>query len=187
MKAYDATTITALGQPNARLVIFLEMVLDGPVYVRYVTAGFDLVWNSVTWSGMGAIMSIDPIRETGSVESVGLKVTFSGVPSDLLSLALQTNVMGRTATMWVGVYSEAGALVATPVKEFEGRIDNLEISDMADNSQVVLSIESRLVTLLRAENLLYTDAEQRRRNATDGSMRFINTVVERTLAFGPKR
>jgi hypothetical protein len=187
VKSYDPSVITALGAPNVRLVMFIELELDGPFYVRYAAIGHDIVWNSVTWSGLGKVLAVDPIREIGSIESTGVRLTLSGVPSDLISLARQEHVLGRRATIWVGVYSEAGALIAAPVKEFEGRIDNMEIDDASDNSQVLVSLESKLVSLMSAENALYTDAEQRRRSPNDGSMRFVNTVVERTLAYGPKQ
>jgi len=186
VKTYDPTVLTALAQSNVILVLFIELELDD-VTVRYCTSGYDLEWDSHTWSGMGAVMSVEPFTETNRVEAIGWKLVLSGVPSDLISLALQENVVGRRATAWVGVYTTAGVMVDAPVKEYEGRMSHMDLDDQPTNSQIIVAVESRLVSLLGAEDSLWTDAEQQRKYPGDEGLKFISITAERTLSFGPKR
>jgi hypothetical protein len=186
MRDYDATAIAALGEAGTRLVMFIELAFDGQT-ARYCTAGTDIDWNSVTWSGLGSVLSVDPIRHTNRVEAVGWKIGLSGVPTSLLSLAASTPVLGRRASAWIGAYNEAGALIYTPRKAIEASMSHFDIEDQPQNAQVVLSIESKIIRLMQPNGALWTDAEQRRRNPNDQGMKFISITAERTLAYGPRQ
>lgn len=193
MIAVDSATLAALSDAKVRLALFLELELDGAVFVRYCTAGTNLQWqppsagSPVAWQGMGSLMAIDPVREAGGLEVIGWMVTLSGVPSDLLSLAAAEDVVGRRATAWIAVYDEAGAIVGSPFKRFEGRINDMPIEDEPKDSKVRLRIESRLIAMQRAPNSYWTQADQRKRYSTDDGFRFTEITAARTLRFGPKQ
>ena len=136
---------------------------------------------------MGSVLSVAPIREANGLEVIAWEVTLSGVPSDLLSLAASEDVVGRRATAWIGVYTEAGALVSTPFKKFEGRISDMPILDDPKEAKVVVRIESRMITLTRAKPSYWTNADQKKRYPTDDGLKFTDITAARTLKFGPRQ
>lgn len=187
----DPVVQAALESDSVRLVLFLELALDGDVFVRYCTAGADLQWEPpsadepVTWNGMGAVLGVDPIIEAGSLEVLAWDVTLSGVPSDLLALAALEEVVNRDATAWIGVYTEAGALVGAPFVKFRGQINAMPIDDDPKDSKVILRLESRLIWLLRPSNAYWTNADQKARFPDDDGLKFAEITAARTLRYGP--
>lgn len=181
----DASTIAALSAAKVRLALFIELAFSAATE-RYVTAGPDIVWNSQTWTGNGAVQSVDAVGETAGLEALGWQIVMSGVASARLAQAAGTVVVGRRATAWVGVYNEAGALVATPFKKFEGAINDMVIEEGPTETKVTIRVESRLIWLLRGKASYWTHAEQRRRYPTDDGFKFTDTVAAKTLKYGPR-
>jgi hypothetical protein len=191
-----AKTLTA-GQQNALdatavwPVLFIEIDWhsdDAPGPGRYVTAGAPITWNTYSWTATGNLVDIAPIVETGEVVAEGLKITLSGAPSSLVSIALQGKVQGRRVTMWLGVLDADGALIDDPVKEFEGMGDTLDITDAPDKSTIVFKVESRMAALLGSVTRRYTDEDQKKFHPNDRIFKYVAQQVERGVpAFWAKR
>jgi hypothetical protein len=191
ISGFTSAMIAAMSAPTPRMVLFIELALDAGLTPRYCTAGHDIVWNGATWAGMGSVLEVDPIRETSRVEAVGWTITFTGVPTDIVSMAAGEQVRGRRCTEWIGVYNDTtGALIDAPVLRREGRMSHMTLNYTTGGSgtgTVVLSVESRLIALMDAENSLWTHAEQQRLYPGDTSLEFVSVTAERVLAFGPKQ
>ncbi len=189
----DPDVQAALESDSVRLVEFLELALDGDVFVRYCTAGADLKWEppsageEVTWNGMGSVLTLAPIVEAGSLEALAWDITLSGVPEDLLALVALEEIVNRDATAWIGVYDEDGALVGPPFLKFRGQMNAPEIDDDPKDSRVVIRVESRLLWLLRAPDTYWTNADQKARFPDDDGLKFSEITPARTLRFGPAR
>ncbi len=181
----DASTITALSAGTVRLALFVELAFDSGTE-RYVTAGPDIQWNGFTWTGGGAIQSVDAIGEAAGLEALGWQIVMSGTASARLSQAASAIVVGRRASAWVGVYDAAGALVSTPFLKFQGAVNDMVIEEGPKVSKVTIRVESRLIWLLRAKSTFWTNAEQKRLYPTDDGFKFTDTVNARTLKYGPR-
>ncbi|MFM1991284.1 MAG: hypothetical protein RJA99_4241 [Pseudomonadota bacterium] len=186
MIAVDAATIAALSAAKVRLAMFVELALDAGSR-RYVTAQPDIAWNGFTWLGGGRIVSMQPLAESAGLEALGWEITLAGTDSAMVSDAAQTVMVGRRASVWVGCYDEAGALVSTPFLRMQGAINDMTIVDTDATATIVLRIESRLIWMLKARSTYWTNAEQKRRYPTDDGFKFTDITSQRTLKFGPRQ
>lgn len=186
MISVDAATIAALSGPKVRLAMFVELALDS-FTLRYVTAQPDISWLGYNWLGNGALISIAPLAEAAGMEAMGWEFTLSGTDSARVAFAAGTAVVGRRASMWIGVYDESGVLVSTPFLKFQGAINDCVIQDDGEESRIVVRVESRLIWLLRAKATYWTNAEQKRRYPTDDGFKFADIVAARTLKYGPRQ
>lgn len=148
MKTLTTALSNLFAGDHVSTVVFVELQFASGTH-RYCTAGQSIVWNGNTWVGVGAIASIEAIKESEGLQATGMKMMLSGVPSSLISLALGEAVQGKTAKMWVAGISAAGAVVADPVLEFQGRVDTLFINDSQSSCSIGINVESRMADFQR--------------------------------------
>ncbi len=85
----DITTAfaTALADQQLRPVIFFEgQFATG--WVRIWSGIGDVAWNGETWTGAGSLLGLGSIDETGEVVAGGTAISLSGVPLDLVQMAI---------------------------------------------------------------------------------------------------
>ena len=98
--------------------------------LRFATAGHDVYHDSATWTGAGALGSIEVIGEGLNLEARGVRLSLSGIPTSLVSAALSEPVQGRRLRIWVAAFDPAThAILADPALEWDGRIDQMQIVD----------------------------------------------------------
>lgn len=148
MKSLTTGMTNLFAGEHAGTVAFVELQFTSGTH-RYCTAGQTISWNGYDWVGVGAIASIEPVKESEGIQATGLQMTLSGVPTSLISLALGEAVQGKTARMWVAGISAAGAVVADPVLEFQGRVDTLFVSDSQSSCSIGINVESRMADFQR--------------------------------------
>lgn len=188
MKSISSGQQAALEAAFALPVLFAEVDWAEGLE-RYVTAGADMSWNGYTWKGIGDVVQIDPVTETDAVEATGVRFTLAGVASSRISQALSTQSQGRRATLWLGVLNPSTlALIDTPPKEFEGRLDAPAIEELPDETgtvQTVVSItaESRMASLLGAAVRRYTNEDQLKFAPGDTFFKFAAEMAERLIVF----
>jgi hypothetical protein len=185
-KTVTANQQTALSAPTVRPVLFLEMDFASGV-ARYVTAGASIAWNTYDWLAVGNLIDIGPIEETSELSASGIKLTISGVPSSLISLALGEAIQGRRITIWFGLIDSAGALIDTPVKEWEGRMDVMSVKDTAGAATIEMTCESRMAALLGSVTRRYTDEDQQAHFPGDDIFKFVPQMTEKVLGWNPRR
>ena len=186
MKPIDSTMQAALSGNRVVFVVFAELQFRTGIQ-RYCTAGHDLVWNSYTWKGLGGVVSIEPIQESAEIKSIGVRLSLSGVPVAMRSLALNEKPQGTFAKLWVAVYDESvGALVGTPMAEYVGRMDTLELNLREGVCTVSVNVESPLADLQRPAGGRFTDADQQSRFPGDKFFEFVPQQAERELIFFSK-
>lgn len=183
MKTIGTAMQTALESDHVEFLIFAELDFDSGTE-RYTSAGMDLSWNGYTWKGLGGLASISEIRESTTLEAIGVRLSLSGVPTAMISLALQDNPQGRVATLWLAVFdSDAGTLVDTPMAEYVGRMDVLQIVRGSQQCTINVNVESRLADFARPSNGRYTDPDHQERVPGDKFFEFVPQMVERELIF----
>jgi hypothetical protein len=189
MKSISIAQQAALELAHAVPVLFAEVDwYEG--LERYVTAGADMAWNGYTWKGIGDLVDVAPVVESDSVEANGVRFTISGVPSSRISQALATQSQGRRATLWVGVINSATmALIDTPIREFEGRLDAPAVGETKDETSgatvttVSITAESRMASLLGAAVRRYTNEDQLKFAPGDTFFKFAAEMAERLVIF----
>ena len=131
-------------------ILLVELVFDSAT--TRVWSGYgDLTWGARTFTGAGTLGAVSPVEEATELRATGVDLTLSGIPSDVLSLALSEPYQGRLATIWLGAMNpDTFALIADPYQIFAGRMDVMTVSDSGDTGKVTISVESRLIDLERS-------------------------------------
>ena len=60
------------------------------------------MYQGVEWVGTGNLLSVSSIEETTELAVRGATITLSGVPSEVISLALQSAYQGRVSNIYFG-------------------------------------------------------------------------------------
>lgn len=183
-QTYDAKDLGAvadnLGQPVVRPFFAIDLLLDDPLY--FWTGLGELTLGGVTYTGAGNLLNVSTISETGDIRAANATITLSGIPSSMLSLALQTKYHGRLAKIKFGLTS----LVLSTL--FVGYMDQMSIDEGPDTSTIALSLESKLVDLERPRIIRYTSEAQAIRFPNlpyaDKAFEFVNDLQTRPLLWG---
>jgi hypothetical protein len=183
VKSISVGQQSALDAAHAVPVVFAQLDFASDNVQRYCTAGATIAWSGYNWLGTGGLVNIEPIRETGAIESVGLRLTMSGVPSTLVSLALQGEFQGRPITLWLAMLDADGALIGDPVTEYAGRLDTMTIVDGEDSATISVTVESEMASLMGASIRRYTDADHQKDYSGDLIFQYVAQMKEKALPF----
>ena len=134
----------------------------------------------------------------------GATISLSGVPTDLLSLALSEPYQGRVCNIYFGTFStgkvlqESGSFIllqdgskivleATKTgfnQLFSGYMDQMNISDGGETSTIELMVENRLIDLERARVARFTSGYQKSIYPNDLGLDFIEDLQDKDIVWG---
>ena len=168
----------------------------------------ELSHNSVTYTGTGQLLQISELSETAEISARGAVITLSGIPSNLLSLALTEAYQGRVCEIHFGaidanrVYlvgedgeyilaEDSSRIVLTDTGEpneivlvFSGYMDQMSIDEGPETSTIALAVESKLIDLERPRVFRYTDSNQKARFPADKAFEFVEDLQDKRFSWG---
>ena len=184
----------------------VEMLFDGNQTLRLWTGYGTLVYQGQEWYGTGSILQIDSVEETTEIAAKGASLTLSGVPQEVLSLALIEPYQGRKANIYFGNFSkglillessdfilledgskislEAGSTNLSQI--FSGYMDQMNIEETAETCTVQLTLENKLVDLERARVARFTSAYQKSLYPGDLGLDFVESLQDKEIVWGRK-
>ena len=178
-----AAFAAALADQHLRPVIFFEgQFATG--WVRIWSGLGEISWNGDTWSGAGSLLGLGSIDESGEVVAGGTSVSLSGIPLDLVQLAIEEARQGLPGRVWLGLLTEEGQIIADPVLAFAGRLDVPEITDDAESCRITISYESRLIDLNTARSWRYTHESQQALHPGDRGFEYVTAIQDREITWG---
>lgn len=198
------TTLDLLDDSVIYPFFAVELLFDGNETLRLWTGVGTLVYQGVSWVGTGSLLQIDTIEETSEIAAKGATVTLSGVPSEVLSLALSEPYQGRQAKIYFGTFSR-GALLQedaayillqdgskilledrkTDLTEiFAGYMDQMNIEENTETSTIQLTIENKLIDLERPRTARFTSAYQKSIYPNDLGLDFVEDLQTKELYWG---
>ena len=203
----DLSTITIENiEANVVYPFFaVELLFDGANTLRMWTGQGTLVLDDGTqWVGLGTLLSISAIEETSEMAVKGATLTLTGVPSEVLSLALSQPYQGRVCNIYFGTFStgailqESGSFLllqdgskiniqdgSTGFNQiFSGYMDQMNIQEDADTSTVSLIVENKLVDLERARVARFTSGYQKSIYPSDLGLDFIEDLQDKQIPWG---
>lgn len=203
----DPSTIDAISEDVVYPFFAVELKFDGDEILRMWTGQGTLVLDDGTqWAGTGELLNISSIEETAEMAVKGATLTLSGVPSEVLSLALSEPYQGRVCDIYFGTFSRGSLLQETgsyillqdgsrinlEVGEkgfnqlFSGYMDQMNIDDGGETSSIELKVENRLVDLERARVSRYTKFYQQSVYPDDDGFNFVEDLQTRKVPWGRK-
>ena len=104
----------------------------------------------------------------------------TGIDPVKISIAMQAYYFERPMRSHAGLIDNAGALVADPVKVFEGTMDTMPIN-LGEYATVSMTCENRLADWKRPSQRRWTDAEQQHRFPGDVGFDYVARLVDKEI------
>lgn len=155
-----------------------EVVVVEPIYLWTGIGQIEI--DGITYTGAGNLLAISDISETSDISAQGVTLSLSGIPSNLLALALTVPYTGRLCKIKFGLM--ASPIVTTTL--FIGYMDQMNIVDGADTANITLMVESKLIDLDRPRTQRYTSENQKARFAGDLAFDFVSDLQDKPLSWG---
>lgn len=155
-------------------------------------SGDVLLWDGVgnltldgeTYLGASTLVGVSEVIETDRVEAAGFKVTLSGIPSSLLSIALTEDYQERPAKIWFAFLNASGAVVADEIVIFAGRMDVMSIQEGGATATIEVALESYLVDGGRARKRELTPEDQAIDYPADTGFRMVAPLQDAQILWG---
>ncbi len=177
----------AVAEETAKSVVRPCIFFEGQFvsgYLRLWTGKGEITWNSETWTGAGNLIGMSQLTETTDIGPTRLSASLSGVPIDLVSLAISDARQGMTGRVWVGVLDETGAVIADPVQAFSGRLDVPTIQDGAETCTVTITYVSRWIDITTTREFRYTHEGQKLFFPNDRGFEFVTALQDKEVRWG---
>lgn len=141
-------------------------------------------WDGKTWTGTGNLLGISGIQEGVALRANAVAFQLTGMPTSLISIALNETYQGRSAKMWLGFLDSSDAVIADPVQVFGGKMDVMAINDEGETATIQLSVESELADLERPRVRRYTDEDQHIDYPDDQGFKFVAGLQDKKINWG---
>tara|TARA_R100001509_G_scaffold156746_1_gene120259 strand:- start:36 stop:608 length:573 start_codon:yes stop_codon:yes gene_type:complete len=142
------------------------------------------VANTQTYNGVGDILSISDIEESQDISAKGINLTLNGIPSNLLTHALNTPYQGRLCNIHFGFIDWSNPTTQNGMLAFTGYMDTMVIDEGPETSTIRTSVESRLIDLERPRTRRYTTENQKQRFSGDKAFDFVESLQNQRLQWG---
>lgn len=204
----DLSTITIESIEEGVVYPFFatELRFDNNVVRMWTGQGTLILEDGTEWIGLGQLLNISSIEETSEMAVKGASISLSGIPSELLSLALSEPYQGRVAKVYFGTFQQGSVLqesasyillqngsrinlesTSTGFNElFSGYMDQMNIEESGDTSTIEMAVENKLIDLERARVARYTSGYQKSVYPNDLGMDFIEDLQDKQIPWGRK-
>ena len=172
--------------------------------LRLWTGVGTLTFEGVAWTGAGTLLNVSSIEETTEIAAKGATLSLTGIPSEVVSLALSTPYQGRTCKIYFGMFAkgslqkesnnyillEDGSRIeledrATGLTEiFSGYMDQMDIEELPETSTIHLKVENKLVDLERARVARYSSSYQKSIYPTDFGLDLVESIQDKEIVWG---
>lgn len=183
-----------------------ELRFDDNIIRMWTGQGTLVLEDGTEWIGLGQLLSISSIEETSEMAVKGATITLSGIPSELLSLALSTPYQGRVAKIYFGTFLrdsllqetgnyillEGGGRINLEIMSkgfnelFSGYMDQMNIEESGETSSIELAVENKLIDLERARVARFTSGYQKSIYPDDDGLNFIEDLQDKKIPWGRK-
>lgn len=178
-----AANALAIAEDQVRLGAFFEGDFTGGT-VRLWTGAEPISWGGHVWTGAGALLATSTVEETNDVVATGITVSLSGVPLDLISLAINSVRQGAPGRLWFGFFDPDWTLLADPELVFAGLLDVPTINEDGETATISISYESQLIDLQRPREWRYTHESQQQFFAGDRGFEYVTSIQDLDLKWG---
>lgn len=161
----------ALASRLSPLCLLIKMDLEETLYVT--TAGVDVEWDEQLWLGVSMVGKVERINDSVGERSP-LRFSLSGVPPDMLALALDyaNTARGKRCTVYLAIHDPDTYQILGARQRWVGTIDQMPIT-VDDSVTITVVAEHIGVTFGRPKPVRYTDADQRQIYPDDKGLQFV--------------
>lgn len=202
--------LAAIAEDAVEVFFAVDLELDSPNDLHFWSGTYPLEIDGVTYTGAGWMLQISDIHEGSDLSAKGATLGLTGLPSSLVSLAVEEPYQGRIARIKVGFLGaavEPGSYLKisasdyllidgsggrlgiasqfpqTTYELFTGYIDQMEIDKGPQLATIQVSVETKMIDLERPRIRRYDDANQQNRYPGDLAMEFIQRLQRESLTW----
>jgi len=199
-------TLKNINDDVVRPFFAVELNFDDNIVRTWTGVGTLVLPDGTSWIGTGQLLSISSIEETQEMSVKGATLTMSGIPSELLSLALSEPYQGRVCNIYFGTLSvgsllkqdgayilkqDGGKILVETGEEgfnqlFSGYMDQMNISDGPESATIEMRVENKLIDLERARVARYTSGYQKSVYLGDLGLDFVESLQDKDIVWGRK-
>lgn len=176
MRTLHADTAAILNDDNIRPAWLAALEFEsGWLYVW--TGSYELDHDGKTWLPVGGNGMIEQVGETDELRASGINLTLSGIPSNLLGLAIGSVRQGKAAQVFLALLDGNDAIVGDAIEAFGGDVDAPRIEDNGDTATITIAVESELVSLQQRRTRRYTHEDQQQDYPGDDGFKWATAVA----------
>ena len=200
----STATIDSISDDVVYPFFAVELQFDDNPIRMWTGQGTLVLPDETQWVGLGQLLDISSIEETSEMAVKGATISLSGIPSDLLSLALSTAYQGRLAKIYFGTLSSGnillesgsyillqdGSRIEVETGErgfnelFSGYMDQMNIEEGGDTSTIQMAVENKLIDLERARVARFTSGYQKSIYPNDKGLDFVEDLQDKKIPWG---
>ena len=180
-RTVPADLLTSLSQSEVYPFYAVEMDFD-TAPLRFWTGYGDKTIFTNTYTGTGNILSISGLEEANDLSAKGVTLQLSGVPTEIVSLALQEPYQRRDCKIYFGTTD-----TSVPIEVFSGLMDKMVIQDSGESSVIELTVESKLLRLNKASNWRYTQESHKSRHSGDTFFSYVTDLQNKDIIWGREK
>lgn len=180
MKTLSTAGQAACASGMAPMTMLVEMDLSSPLYL--CTSNLNLVLGSTTYYGLKGLGKINAAQTTPA-EIKQLTFELSGVPSELVSLALSEPVQGKAVRLKLAIFNPATYTLLDTVLIWAGELDVMSINDSPSGATISVSAEHVGIDLNRPASSYYTDDEQQRLHSGDLFLQYTSLQTDQQIVW----
>lgn len=176
----EPALVTEIEAPVLRPVLLSEFLFDGGD-VRFWNGLGDLSALGNIYTGSGNLLSVSEYEETQDLQAQGFTFTLTGMPSSIISIALQEDYQGRETNLFIGALDTDGILVSDPYRILSGFMDVMEITEAGEYCAIDVNAENKAVILNRKKDRRYTPEDQKSEYAGDLGFDFVPLLQDKEV------
>jgi len=160
----------------------VELLFD-EAPLRMWTGVGTLSYDGNDWVGSGNLLTVSSVEETSDIAVKGATLTLSGVPSEVISLAITSAYQGRVCNIYLGMFDTV-LDTHSLTQLFAGYMDQMNISEGPETSTIELKVENKLIDLERSRVARFTSGYQKSKFPNDLGLDFVESLQDRPIAWG---
>jgi hypothetical protein len=173
--------LTSLSQSEVHPFYAVDMDFD-TAPLRFWTGYGNRTIFTNTYTGTGNLLSISGLEEANDLSAKGVTLQLSGVPTEIVSLALQEPYQRRSCKIYFGTTD-----TTVPIELFSGLMDKMTIQDSGESSVIELTVESKLLRLNKASNWRYTQENHQSRHSGDTFFSYVTDLQNKDIIWGREK
>ncbi len=174
----STTLLTALNADTVSVYYAVELFFDSGTVRLWTGIGNKSISGNV-YTGTGSLLSISAIEETSDLGAKNATIMLSGIDSAIVSIALTEPYQGRNCKIYLGVDG-----ITDVVTLFSGIMDVMTIEDSGETSTIVLTVESKIISLDRVVPLRYTEEVQQAKWPSDTFFSYVAKLQDKPIYWG---
>jgi len=160
--------------------------IEHPSGTAYYWSGIGTrTWNGHTWTGVGKLGTISPVKHTSEIAIQDITFILSGVDAVTI-VQLNDNVRNLSGQVWLACFGIDDSVVADPYQLVDCELD-YQVFDVQEDGTATISIvaHSGFYTLDRGVDEAWTPENQQLAYPTDSGLDMVPGLIKQDLQWTP--